>query len=344
MKNILRRIRCGLLWGGLLACTGCNQEVFVDRIAPAETHFTLDGNGDTLVIDFPSEDWSVLDVTSESGKSLISFVSSDNGGPVTKMEDRERLEFSLGGLLDCAVVRDEGRRLVVMLGENLLQEDYRMDIHVGNDYVDIPLEFRLTLGEPYRVDSVVYRLEPDSPWTEVREGEGLVVYNQSADTIRQQLVISGKNRSWGRFSVVSDDNVSWLSGTELEIPDSVTKIGYRAFADCVNLMGVTVGSGAEYIGDDAFLGCRKLVEVRNRSSLTISAQGRENGGIGYYQVSRDASTEFFIDKMRKGSYVIEYTVYVDRAGIYQAGMADIQSAYAPEFAGHTGGMSVTVGD
>ena len=67
-------------------------------------------------------------------------------------------------------------------------------------------------------------------------------------------------------------------------------------------------------------------------------------GIGYYQVSRDASTEFFIDKMRKGSYVIEYTVYVDRAGIYQAGMADIQSAYAPEFAGHTGGMSVTVGD
>ena len=189
MKNILRRIRCGLLWGGLLACTGCNQEVFVDRIAPAETHFTLDGNGDTLVIDFPSEDWSVLDVTSESGKSLISFVSSDNGGPVTKMEDRERLEFSLGGLLDCAVVRDEGRRLVVMLGENLLQEDYRMDIHVGNDYVDIPLEFRLTLGEPYRVDSVVYRLEPDSPWTEVREGEGLVVYNQSADTIRQQLVM-----------------------------------------------------------------------------------------------------------------------------------------------------------
>ena len=222
MKNILRRIRCGLLWGGLLACTGCNQEVFVDHIAPAETHFTMDGNGDTLVIDFPSEDWSVLDVTSESGKSLISFVSGDNGGPVTKMEDRERLEFSLGGLLDCAVVRDEGRRLVVMLGENLLQEDYRMDIHVGNDYVDIPLEFRLTLGEPYRVDSVVYRLEPDSPWTEVREGEGLVVYNQSADTIRQQLVISGKNRSRGQFSVLSDDNVSWLSGTDLEVPDSAS--------------------------------------------------------------------------------------------------------------------------
>ena len=65
-------------------------------------------------------------------------------------------------------------------------------------------------------------------------------------------------------------------------------------------------------------------------------------GIGYYQVNRDASTEFFIDRMRKGTCVIEYAVYADRAGTYQAGMASVQSAYAPEFAGHTGGMEVVV--
>ena len=40
--------------------------------------------------------------------------------------------------------------------------------------------------------------------------------------IRQQLVISGKNRSRGWFSVLSDDNASWLSGAELEVPDSVS--------------------------------------------------------------------------------------------------------------------------
>ena len=65
-------------------------------------------------------------------------------------------------------------------------------------------------------------------------------------------------------------------------------------------------------------------------------------GIGYYQANRDASTEFFIDRMRKGTCVIEYAVYADRAGTYQAGMASVQSAYAPEFAGHTGGMEVVV--
>ena len=43
-----------------------------------------------------------------------------------------------------------------------------------------------------------------------------------------------------------------------------------------------------------------------------------SGGIGYYLVSRDASTSFFIDQLRKGTYQLEYTVYIDRAGTYQA--------------------------
>lgn len=67
-----------------------------------------------------------------------------------------------------------------------------------------------------------------------------------------------------------------------------------------------------------------------------------NGGIGYYQVNKDASTEFFIDRMRKGTYVLEYTVYLDRPGTYQAGIATIQSAYAPEFNGHTDGVELTI--
>ena len=67
-----------------------------------------------------------------------------------------------------------------------------------------------------------------------------------------------------------------------------------------------------------------------------------NGGIGYYQVNKDASTEFFIDQMRKGTYVLEYTVYLDRPGTYQAGIATIQSAYAPEFNGHTDGVELTI--
>ena len=60
---------------------------------------------------------------------------------------------------------------------------------------------------------------------------------------------------------------------------------------------------------------------------------RWGNGLGYYQATKDASTQFFIDQMRKGTYVIEYQVYVNRTGEYQAGIATVQSAYAPEFGG-----------
>ena len=69
---------------------------------------------------------------------------------------------------------------------------------------------------------------------------------------------------------------------------------------------------------------------------------RWGNGLGYYQATKDASTQFFIDQMRKGTYVIEYQVYVNRTGEYQVGIATVQSAYAPEFGGHTGGYRVMV--
>lgn len=69
---------------------------------------------------------------------------------------------------------------------------------------------------------------------------------------------------------------------------------------------------------------------------------RWSNGLGYYQATKDASTQFFIDQMRKETYVIEYQVYVNRTGEYQTGIATVQSAYAPEFGGHTGGYRVMV--
>lgn len=76
--------------------------------------------------------------------------------------------------------------------------------------------------------------------------------------------------------------------------------------------------------------------------LQQSSGYRWNASLGYYQATQDASTQFFIDRMRKGTHVIAYEVYVDREGKYQAGIATVQSAYAPEFGGHTAGYEVVV--
>ena len=63
-------------------------------------------------------------------------------------------------------------------------------------------------------------------------------------------------------------------------------------------------------------------------------------GLGRYRVSGDAATTFFMDHLRKGTYVIEYDVHVDRSGVYQAGTSEIQSVYAPEFGSHTEGYTL----
>ncbi|GAB6007882.1 alpha-2-macroglobulin family protein [Dysgonomonas reticulitermitis] len=62
----------------------------------------------------------------------------------------------------------------------------------------------------------------------------------------------------------------------------------------------------------------------------------------YYQSTKDASTNFYFDRLPKGTYVLEYPVYVNRTGEYANGITTIQCMYAPEFASHTQGIKVTV--
>ncbi len=62
---------------------------------------------------------------------------------------------------------------------------------------------------------------------------------------------------------------------------------------------------------------------------------RNVGDVGCYVAVKDASTDFFFDTLNKGTYVLEYSYRVDRAGSYETGIATIQSAYAPEYAAHS---------
>ena len=71
---------------------------------------------------------------------------------------------------------------------------------------------------------------------------------------------------------------------------------------------------------------------------------RWQAGISCYRVSKDASTRFFIDRLRKGTYTIDYEVYLDRMGTYVGGTATVGSVYAPEFSARTGSLTVQVGE
>lgn len=65
-------------------------------------------------------------------------------------------------------------------------------------------------------------------------------------------------------------------------------------------------------------------------------------GLGYYESTRDASTNFFFDRLRKGTYVFEYTLFVTHAGNFSNGITTIQCMYAPEFSSHSEGVRIEV--
>ncbi len=69
---------------------------------------------------------------------------------------------------------------------------------------------------------------------------------------------------------------------------------------------------------------------------------RWGNGFGYYIDVKDASTNFFFDGLGKGVFVLEYAYRVDRSGTYDAGLATIQCAYAPEYASHSDSMTVVI--
>jgi hypothetical protein len=76
--------------------------------------------------------------------------------------------------------------------------------------------------------------------------------------------------------------------------------------------------------------------------LNVFSGYRWQNGTGYYETTKDASTNFFFDRLPKGSYVFEYLVYVGQNGSFSNGIATVQCMYAPEFSAHSEGMRLNV--
>ncbi len=76
--------------------------------------------------------------------------------------------------------------------------------------------------------------------------------------------------------------------------------------------------------------------------LNVLSKYKWQDGLGYYESTKDASTNFFFDYLPKGVYVFEYDLRVNNAGNMSNGITTIQSMYAPEFSSHSEGIRVTV--
>jgi len=66
--------------------------------------------------------------------------------------------------------------------------------------------------------------------------------------------------------------------------------------------------------------------------------------LGYYQVTKDASTNFYIEYMPKGKFVFEYDYICNAAGTFSNGITTLQNYYAPQMNAHTQGTKVSINE
>ncbi len=86
----------------------------------------------------------------------------------------------------------------------------------------------------------------------------------------------------------------------------------------------------------------KDMRASSLEPVNVLSSYKWQGGLGYYESTKDASTHFFFSYLRKGTYVFEYELFATHAGEFSNGITSIQCMYAPEFSAHSEGIRIRV--
>jgi len=128
-------------------------------------------------------------------------------------------------------------------------------------------------------------------------------------------------------------NINGSSGISLKRIDTTTAV---KIGDLVTVrLVVRTTADMEYIH-------LKDMRASGFEPTSVLSEYKYQDGTAYYESTKDAATHFFFDLLKKGTYVLEYTVRANNAGNFSNGITSIESMYAPEFSGHTKGIRVDI--
>ena len=88
-----------------------------------------------------------------------------------------------------------------------------------------------------------------------------------------------------------------------------------------------------------------FVQVSDKRAACLEPLGQLSGyHWGYYCAPRDNVTNYYFDRMAKGTHIVETEYYVDRTGTYQTGTCTVQCAYSPEYTARAAARQITVSE
>lgn len=230
---------------------------------------------------------------------------------------------------------------LLLRGSDLLASDELVQVKVGGR----ALVYEGTeVGNPYRVNAEPGTGYFKTAWSEdqVKPAMGDVEVTKTTDGV-----------AWGAayWQYFEDMDKITFAETGLQLNKKLYKVIVTPEGEKLTLVSE---NNELNVGDKV----RVRIELRSDRNLEyvhmkdMRAAGFEpmdvlstyhyQDGLGYYQATKDVSTNFFFDYIPKGTYVFEYDLRVQHKGDFSNGISTIQCMYAPEFTSHSEGIRVEV--
>jgi hypothetical protein len=201
-------------------------------------------------------------------------------------------------------------------------------------------------------------LPKDKPELQLEAGTGYYKTRWNANDIKsnmRNITVNKKDEgvSWGAVYWQYFEQLDKI--TRAETPLTITKKLYKESATKSGLKLDPLSDGATlHVGDmlkvrieikvDRDMEYVHLKDMRAAGfePTNVLSQYKWQDGLGYYESTKDAATNFFMNWLPKGTYVFEYPLRVSQKGNFSNGITTMQCMYAPEFSSHSEGIRVKV--
>jgi uncharacterized protein YfaS (alpha-2-macroglobulin family) len=219
---------------------------------------------------------------------------------------------------------------LLLRGEDWLAGEMLVDVRVGG--IDVTKDVKAEAGTGY--------FKTSWKWGDVKGDMGNVTVTRKSAT----------GISWGAlyWQYFEDLDKVTRSETGLSIEKKLFVVEETASGEVISPIGeLKVGDKVRVrieLRSDRAMEYVHMKDMRAAGFEPVSVLSgyKYRDGLGYYESTRDAATNFFFGYLPKGTFVFEYDLRVNLAGDYSNGVTTIQCMYAPEFASHSEGVRVVV--
>ena len=225
---------------------------------------------------------------------------------------------------------------LLLQGTNWLEDDAMVEIKIAGEKVDI------TKKDGVEIEAGTSYFKTSWNGNKIKPEMANIELTKTTDGI-----------AWGAVYWQYFENLDKIK--HAETPLKIEKQLFRSESTLSGEKLIEIKDGNQlHVGDkvvvrieirsDRFMEYVHLKDMRASGfePMNVISRYKYQDGLGYYQNTRDASTNFFFSHIEPGTYVFEYSLRVSHKGKFSNGITTIQSMYAPEFTSHSEGINVRV--